>query len=133
MPFRFTWYDDDKTVMQLIAEGDWNWRDYHAAARACTFSMMNERPDNVTILLDLRGSTRDQMPAGLRAHSTSFGKKLTPALNGSAVVLGMPLAAWHGLPLNEDGTLSTVDGRVYYAEDEAKAQDILQQIRENNA
>lgn len=133
MPCRFTWYDDEKTVMQLIAEGEWNWRDYHAAARACTFSMMNEQPRRVTMLIDLRRSTREKLPAGLTAHSMSFGKRLTPALNGDAVVLGLPLEAWQGLPLEEDGTLSTGDGCVYYAADEAEAQAILQRIREQNS
>jgi len=130
MPFRFTWYDEQKTVMQLIAEGDWNWRDYHAAARACMFSMLNQEPGSVSILVDLRGSTRSKMPAGLPAHTSSFGKVLTPAMNGFAVVLGMPRDAWETLPLDDDGTLHTKDGRVYYAADEAEAQTILERVPE---
>lgn len=133
MPFRFAWYDDEKTVMRLIAEGNWNWRDYHAAARACTFSMMNEQPGKITILIDLRGSTREKLPAGIAAHSMSFGKILTPALTGNAVLLGMPLDAWQNLPLNDDGILHTNDGRVYYAADEAEALAILQKLRDEKA
>lgn len=131
MPFRFAWYDDEKTVMQLIAEGDWNWRDYHAAARASSFSM-HQHPHPVSTLVDLRGSTRETLPAGLAAHTSSFGKKITPALNGYAVVLGMPREDWAALPLNEDGTLSTRDGRVYYAADEAEARAILDQLRQHD-
>ncbi len=130
MPFHFTWYDDEQTVMQLIAEGDWNWRDYHAAARACIFSM-HRHPHKVSILVDLRGSTRETLPAGLPAHVSSFGKVLTPALDGNAVVLGMPRDAWESLPLNDDDTLSTKDGRVYYAADETEARAILRRLHDS--
>lgn len=122
--FRFEWYDESKTVMRYVAEGHWTWRDYHACVRASIFSM-HQHPHKVHSLIDLRQSERDAMPRGLVAHISSFGKILTPALSGNAVVLGLSASDWAQLPLDDDNTLPTQDGRVYCAADEAAAQSIL--------
>jgi hypothetical protein len=128
MQFRFEWYDEDETVMHYIAEATWTWRDYHSCVRASLFSM-HKHPHPVDSLIDLRGGTRDAMPSGLVAHMNSFGRVLTPALSGEAVVLGLPDAARERLPLDENQTLPTRDGRVYIAEDEAHARQILAQLK----
>lgn len=129
--FRFEWYDDAQTVMRYVLEGHWNWRDYHAGVRASIFSM-HQHPHKVDSLIDLRESTRPTMPGGLAAHASAFGKRLTPALSGNAVVLGLPADALQQLPLNDDGTMSTRDGRVYFASDEAQANALLAQLRALN-
>jgi len=121
MGFRFQWYDEDKTVMHLIAEGDWNWRDYHVCARASSFSML-QHPYPVHTLLDFRASTRPKFPAGIAAHSASFGKKIVPALSGHVVVIGLPAKEQSKLALADEGFLHAVDGRVYFVEDEEQAQ-----------
>lgn len=117
MPMRFEWYDDDKTIMHYIIEGDWNWRDYHTGVRASIFSM-HRHPHPVHALIDLRNSTRPSMPSGVAAHIRSFGKKLTPALSGVAIVIGYPADSKNTLILDDDGTLPTTDGRVYFVDTE---------------
>jgi hypothetical protein len=125
MGFRFKWYNDAKTVMRYIAEGDWNWRDYHAAVRASTFSMHNH-PHSVDVLVDLRGSTRAKMPSGLAAHVRTFGKKQTPALSGRAVVIGLPHDDEIALALDADRTLLNQEGgKIHFVADEAELNALL--------
>ncbi|QPC83403.1 hypothetical protein G4Y79_03200 [Phototrophicus methaneseepsis] len=129
MPFRFAWRDEDQTVMQLIVEGgDWNWRDYHHVARACTFSMLR-LPHPVHMLIDLRGSTREKMPAGAAVHVRSFGKIQTPAMSGKAVVIGYPQPDLAELGLGPSQTLSTRDGTVYFVASEDEAEALFNQWR----
>lgn len=128
--FRYEWLDDEKKVMRYIAENNWNWRDYHACIRASLFAMINH-PHSVDTLIDLSESTREAMPSGLAAHINTFGKVLTPALSGHAVVLKMPDTDRKKLMqmLNEDGTYSTGQGLVYFADTQAEAMELLAQIR----
>lgn len=125
MAVRFEWYDPGKRVMRYIAEGQWNWHDYHRAVRISTFSMMNH-PHSVHTLVDLRGSTRAALPAGFGAHARTFGKRFTPALSGKAIVLGVTPEQIPPNILDEDGTLETPDGRVYFAQSEDEARALLQ-------
>ena len=54
MPFHFEWHDESKRAMRYIAEGHWNWKDYHQAARASAFSLTAvDHP--VDSVIDLRG------------------------------------------------------------------------------
>lgn len=122
--FRFEWYNDEQTIMRYIAEGHWTWRDYHACVRASIFSM-HQHPHRVHSLIDLRESERERMPSGLRAHANTFGKILTPALSGHAVVLGLSEDDWQQMPLSDDGTLHTRDGQVHFVADEASAKTLL--------
>lgn len=124
MAFRFQWDNDEQTVMRLIAEGDWNWRDYHHVARASMFSMLHVQ-HTVHVLIDLRNSTRTKMPGGIKAHAATFGKPLSKSGSGYAVVLGMPEDPAKLLPLAKDGTFVTPTGRVYFARSEEEAQEIL--------
>jgi hypothetical protein len=127
--FRYEWYDQAHTVMRLIALDDWNWKDYHAAARVATFAMINH-PGGVHTLIDFRQQTRPALPAGLAAHMSSFGKRITPALSGYVVVLGTTAQERAQLPLNAAGQLETKDGRVYFAETDQEAEHLLQQIQQ---
>ncbi|MDQ7024334.1 MAG: hypothetical protein Q9P01_05435 [Anaerolineae bacterium] len=126
----YEWYDEDKTAVRYILLEDWNWRDYHAGIRASLFSMMNH-PHLVDSVIDLREHQRPKMPAGLAAHMSSFGKKLNKVLSGNAVVIGLADTDRQALPLDTDGTLPTIDGAVYFADDDKQAQHILQQLRAN--
>lgn len=115
--FRYTWYNEAKTILHFIAEGDWNWRDYHAGWRPMLFNLINHA-GNVHVLLDFREQTRAAMPAGVAAHLSSFGKSLSPKLSGKAVVIGFPAADMPKLPRNEDGTMDCKTGRLYFANNE---------------
>lgn len=125
--FRYQWYDEKKTVLQYIAEEDWNWRDYHAGWQALVFSLLNHE-GNVHILLDFREQTREKMPSGLSAHLNSFGTHISKKLSGHAVVLGFPDSDRDKLMLNDDGTVSTKAGTLYFAKDEEEAKTILGQL-----
>jgi hypothetical protein len=125
---RYEWFDEAQTALRYIMEDDWNWRDYHAGVRASLFSIMNH-PQPVDSVIDLRQHTRPKMPAGLPAHMSTFGKKLTKALSGNAVVIGLSDADRLSLPLNPDDTLSTTDGAVYFAANDEEAQSILKRLR----
>jgi hypothetical protein len=115
--FRYKWYDEQKTILHYIAEGDWTWRDYHAGWRPMLFNILTH-PGNVHVLLDFREQTRLAMPAGIAAHLSSFGKSLSPRLSGKAVVIGIPAADMLRLPRNEDGTMDCKTGKLYFADDE---------------
>ncbi len=124
MPFRYEWKDSSKRVMRYSAEGDWNWKDYHHAARASTFTLSAvDHP--VDCLIDLRGSGRQSLPAGLAAHVRSFGKKLAACLTGRALVIGMPKEGIAALRLNDENTLSTTDGTVKFVADEPELEQAL--------
>ncbi|MFQ3645351.1 MAG: hypothetical protein SNJ54_05975 [Anaerolineae bacterium] len=125
MPVRYEWYNAEKSVMRYIAEGDWNWHDYHRTVRVSLFAMMNH-PHAVHSLIDLRASGRATLPAGFGAHARTFGKRGTPALSGKAIVLGVTPEQIPPNILDADGTLETPDGRVYFAQSEDEARALLQ-------
>jgi hypothetical protein len=124
MPVRFEWYTRDKTVMRYVAEGNWNWHDYHRTVRISLFSMMNH-PHKVHSLVDLRGSTRPALPAGFGAHARTFGKPFSEALSGKAIVLGVTPEQIPFGTLESDGTLPTDYGVVHFAQSEDEARGLL--------
>lgn len=124
MPFRFKWMDDSHQVMSYIVEGDWNWKDYHHAVRASTFSM-NYTENPVDSLIDLRGSTRTKLPSGLLGHVRSFGRKNHARLTGRALVIGMPAEGIAELQLLDDHTLPTTDGFVKFVDSETEMNAVL--------
>lgn len=113
--FRYKWLDEEKTILHYIAEGEWNWRDYHAGWRPMLFSILSHA-GNVHVLLDFREQTRAAMPAGIAAHLSSFGKSHSPKLSGKGIAIGIPAADRPKLPLNEDGTMDCKTGTLYFAE-----------------
>ncbi len=115
MPFRFEWRDESRRVICYIAEGDWNWKDYHQAVRASTFTL-SAVEHLVECLVDLRLSSRETMPAGLSAHLRSFGRKAQACLSGRAIVIGMGKDDLDALRLNADKTLPTADGFVQFVD-----------------
>lgn len=121
MPFRFEWRGRSKRAIRYIAEGNWNWRDYHQAVRASAFTLMSaELP--VDSVIDLRGSARPGLPAGASAHLRSFGRKTQANLSGRAAVIGMPDINVQGA---RDGKLVTTDGFVSFVDDEAELDTLL--------
>ncbi len=125
MPFRFEWKDATKRAMCYIAEGDWNWKDYHHAVRASTFTLTGvEHP--VDCVIDLRASTRIGLPAGASAHARSFGRVTQVRLTGRAAVIGMPMAERKRLGVSADQTLATADGIVKFVDSEAELEQVLE-------
>ncbi len=121
MPFRFEWRDQSKRAISYIADGDWNWKDYHHAVRAAAFTLLSaEAP--VDSVIDLRGSTRQTLPAGAAAHLRSFGRVTQARLTGRAAVIGMPAVEVEDL---RDGKLITSDGCVRFVDDEAALEALL--------
>jgi len=124
MPFHFEWYDESKRVMRYIAEGHWNWKDYHQAARASAFSLTAvDHP--VDSVIDLRGGTRSDLPAGAAAHVRSFGRATSARLTGRAAVIGLPQGEAERLGLGPERRLSTTDGFVKFVESEAELERLL--------
>lgn len=121
MPFRFEWRDETRRAICYIAEGDWNWKDYHHAVRAAAFTLMTaEHP--VDSVIDLRGSARKTLPSGAAAHLRSFGRVAQARLTGRAAVIGMPGVAVEGM---RDGSLRTADGWVKFVDSEAELSALL--------
>ncbi len=124
MAFNYSWKDDDKRAMVYVVEGDWNWKDYHHVVRVSTFSMTGvENP--VDSVIDLRGSTRPQLPSGLLGHVRSFGAKKHPSLTGRALVIGMPDEGLETLQVLPDNTLPTNDGFVKFVTTEDDLEAVL--------
>ena len=125
--FRFEWFNEQKTGLHLIAEADWNWRDYHAGARAAAFNTISLNHP-VTMLLDFSQHSRATMPAGVAAHAQTFGKAITPNLDGNAIVIGLTNDDLAKIPREENGTLPTKDGTVYFVDDVDTAREVLAQL-----
>ena len=121
MPFRFQWRDETKRAICYIADGDWNWRDYHQVVRAAAFTLM-QAEGYVDSVIDLRGSTREALPAGAAAHLRSFARVTQARLTGRAAVIGMPAVEVAGMT---DGRLRAADGLVQVVENEAELEALL--------
>lgn len=124
MPFRFKWRDESRRAIAYIVNGDWNWKDYHQAARASAFTLARvEHP--VDSVIDLRQSARLDLPAGAPAHLRSFGRVTQACLTGRAAVIGMPALAAARLDLGPEQTLPTADGFVQFVDSEAELERLL--------
>lgn len=124
MPFRFEWYDESKRAMRYIAEGQWNWKDYHQAARAAAFSLTAvEHP--VDSIIDLRNSSRASLPAGASAHIRSFGRVTSARLTGRAAIIGLPAGEAETLGLSPVRTLQTSDGFVQFVKSDMELEELL--------
>lgn len=116
MAVDFGWLDDSQTVMAYRLMGLWNWAEYHQGVRASLFAM-HQHAVRVHSWLDLSASERPHMPAGVVAHAQTFGKRLTPALSGYAVVLAAPASVLEALQIVDTRRLPTPDGAVLFAHD----------------
>lgn len=124
MPVRFEWYDASKRAMRYIAEGDWNWKDYHQAVRAAAFSL-TAADYPVDSVIDLRGSARPSLPAGASAHVRSFGRVSSARLTGRATVIGLSEGEGDKLGLPPERTLATSDGFVKFVDSDAELERLL--------
>ena len=131
MPFRFSWKDDSRRVMCYIAEGHWNWRDYHHAARASTFTLSAvDHP--VDRVIDLRASSRSNLPAGMSAHVRSFNRLTQACLTSRALVIGLRQSDLEALRLGPDNTLSTADGVIKFVDDVEEMEGALREWQSGN-
>ena len=130
MPISFEWYDESKRAMRYIAEGDWNWKDYHQAVRAAAYSLtVVDHP--VDSVVDLRASERASLPAGASAHVRSFGRVTSTRLTGRAAVIGLPAAEADRLGLSPERKLSTADGFVQFVESDMELAQLLAEWASN--
>lgn len=127
--FKWRWYDAEKTAIVYEAQGLWTWKDYHAIVRISLFSLPRTGQP-IHSIVDLRGSTRQQMPSGLLGHVRSFGKKHHPILSGRAICIGMTPAGERELQLVEGRILPTPDGFVQFVDDDESLARLLAQWRE---
>ena len=86
MPFDFRWDNDEKTVMRYVAEGLWNWNEFHKNMRRSTL-WFDQVSHPVDVIVDLRGG--DRLPAGAIGHLRSLGTKTHANSTGRAVILGV--------------------------------------------
>ncbi len=132
MPFHYEWYNDEKTAMRYVAEGVWDWKDYHTCVRASLFSLHGIE-HSVDSIIDFTGSTREALPSGFVAHARTFGKKQSVTLSGRAVVIGLPDKAYTLLDVKESKQLATSDGVIRFVSTEADIHPILEQWRTDSA
>lgn len=129
--FDITW-DDDRTVIRYRARDAWTWKDYHAAVHVSLWALQSN-PHPVDCVIDVRGGTRDTLPAGLSAHARTFGKKTAPTLTGRAIAIGFPRETWQAAGASADGRLITPDGEVVFVEDDAQAAAVIARWRAADA
>lgn len=124
MPVHFKWHDESRRALRFIAEGDWNWKDYHQAMRAAAFSLSAvDHP--VDCIIDLRLSARSGLPAGAAAHVRSFGRATHARLSGRAVVIGLPDGEAERLGLSSERPLPTSNGFVQLVETQGQLEELL--------
>ncbi len=124
MPFRFQWKDPSRRAICYIAEGNWNWREYHQAVRASAFTLLDAEP-GLHCVIDLRGSARAQLPAGAAAHARSFGRVTQANLSGRAVVIGLSSAEQARLGVGAEGSFTTADGDVHFVDTDDELERLL--------
>lgn len=125
MALRFKWDDDSHQIMLYIVEGDWNWRDYHACARASSFSLNYGGENPVHSLIDFSASTRLDFPAGALGHMRTFGRKIHPRFSGRSAVVALPEKIALLLDLDENRQMETIDGVLTVADSLEEARQIL--------
>lgn len=86
MPFSFRWDNDDKTIMRFVAEGRWNWNDFHKNVRRSTL-WLDQVQHPVDVIFDLRSG--DRLPVGAVGHLRSVGTETHANSTGRAVLLGV--------------------------------------------
>lgn len=86
MAFDFRWDNDEKTIMRYVAEGKWNWNEFHKHMRRSTlwFDMVTHPID---VIIDLRAG--EGLPSGAIGHLRSLGTKTHANSTGRAVILGV--------------------------------------------
>jgi hypothetical protein len=123
MGFTFQWDDERKTVLRYVAAGEWNWKDYHYIVRASLFHL-HRLGHPVDVIVDLSGSTRARMPAGIQAHVRTMGRKDQANLSGRAVVIGMPAEDVQALT-GDSRILKTTDGMILFVDDDEAARAVI--------
>lgn len=124
----FRWDDDAQTVMRVLAEGTWNWNDFHKTMRRATF-WFDATKHPVEMVIDLRGSTK--LPAGALAHIRSLGKRIHPRGRDRVVIIGLDEAVAQPLG-GADGIYRDSEREIRFVSSDADAQAILDQWRAEN-
>ena len=83
------WGNPDKTLIYVILEGRWDWRDFYRAAGEVT-NLMVTVPHRVNIILDLRRSRRTPSDFPFHAAQPSFHRRNV----GSVIVVQRDTSAF---------------------------------------
>lgn len=127
MGMRFEWDDEEKTVIRYVAEGDWNWTDFHRSVRVALFALHN-LGHPVDTILDLSQSTKT--PGGAIAHIRSVGKPQNEYISGRAIVIGLDSQTETNLLAGQpDRALSFGEQTIHFVDDEQQAQALLEKWR----
>lgn len=119
MGISFKW---DNGVLRYVAEGQWNWNDYHKAVRIAFFSLNNvDHP--VDVILDLSQSIKT--PSGAVAHLRTVGKPDHPKLTGRGIIINLDRDTRRKLAGNDENKFEMGDQIIYFVDDEAQAQALL--------
>ena len=119
MAVNYRWDNEEKTVLRLVASGQWTWQEFHRAAQISRVNMMNGG-SRIDTIVDLRGG--DRIPAGAVAHARTFGKPENPRQTGRTVVIGMDDETVRKIS-GEARTLRVSEGHMIYfvaTEDEVR-------------
>lgn len=127
--FQMTWDTPEKTRLRLTAQSGWTWKDYHAVSQVVIYAMP-PISNSVLLVLDFTAVNGERFPSGIRAHSRTFGKRLSPSWSGVTVVIGLPAEQRQQVRFDQADSFSTADGVVYAVEDEAQAQTLFTRLAE---
>lgn len=123
MGMRFEWDDDEKTVIRYVAEGTWNWTDFHRSVRVSLFAL-HKLGHPVDTILDLTHSAKT--PGGAIAHIRSVGKPQQEHISGRAIVIGLDAETETKLLAGQpERMLRFGEQTIHFVDDEQQAQAIL--------
>jgi len=118
MGVQFKWDNEAKTILRYVAEGSWNWLDYHRAVRISLFSLYSAKAP-VDVIFDLRGGNR--LPGGAIAHLRTVGKKQHNTLSGRAVIIGLDDKTLRQIVPDGGKLLILGDQKLHFADSDEEA------------
>jgi hypothetical protein len=128
MSVDFRWDNDEQTVIRFVAEGVWNWNDFHKNVRRATF-WFDSVKHPVETIIDLRGTTK--LPAGAMGHIRSLGKRIHPHGRDRVVIIGLDKSIADPLG-GADRTYHDSERLIRFVDTDVEAQAIITQwITEN--
>jgi hypothetical protein len=122
MVVQFKWDNETKTILRYVAQGDWNWLDYHRAVRISLFSLYSAKAP-VDVIFDLRGGSR--LPGGAVAHLRTVGKKQHDTLSGRAVIIGLDETTLRQIVPDGGRLLTLGNQQLHFADSDDEAYALL--------
>lgn len=121
MSIKHHWDNEAQTVIRMVIEGVWNWKDFHKNLRIMGFRLNNlDHP--VELVIDLRGSQK--LPAGAFGHIRSLGKQIHPNGRDRVLIIGLDEALARQIG-GEDGLYEDAGRLIRFVPTEEAAQAVL--------